>query len=92
MTSPSPIAVRIWLTSPGSDSSQPQMIPAATSGMTWGRNSTVRDTVPSRPRATRWMTLAVTSPSATGMRLKNSTSRNALNRVSKSRGSLRTVA
>ena len=45
------------------------MIPAATSGMTCGRNRTVRDTVPSRPDATRWMTLAVTSPSATGMRL-----------------------
>ena len=44
---------------PVRDSSQPQMIPAATSGMTCGRNRTVRDTVPSRPVATRWMTLAV---------------------------------
>ena len=32
------------------------MMPAATSGMTWGRNRTVRDTVPSRPVATRRMT------------------------------------
>ena len=25
------------------------MMPAATSGMTWGRNRTVRETVPKRP-------------------------------------------
>ena len=50
VTSPSPIAVRTWLTRPGSDSSRPQMMPAATSGMTCGRNRTVRDTVPRRPR------------------------------------------
>ena len=67
--SPRPIAVRAWLTRPFRDSSRPQMIPAATSGMTCGRNRTVRETVPSRPDAMRWMTLAVTSPSATGMRL-----------------------
>ena len=58
------------------------MMPAATSGMTWGRNSTVRETVPRRPVATRWMTLAVTSPSATGTKLKKRTSRNALKSVS----------
>ena len=45
------------------------MIPAATSGMTCGRKSTVREMVPNRPPAIRWMTLAVTSPSATGIRL-----------------------
>ena len=69
VTSPRPIAVSAWLIRPFSDSSRPQMIPAATSGMTWGRKRTVRDTVPSRPVATRWMTLAVTRPRATGMRL-----------------------
>ena len=68
------------------------MMPAATSGMTCGRNRTVRDSVPSRPRATRWITLAVTSPSPTGIRLKKMTSRNPLNRVSTSFGSLRTAA
>ena len=31
------------------DSSRPQMMPAATSGMTCGRNRTVRETVPSLP-------------------------------------------
>ena len=67
------------------------MMPAATSGMTWGRNRTVRETVPSRPVATRWITLAATSPSATGMKLKNTTSRNALKIVSMRSGSLRTV-
>jgi len=45
------------------------MMPAATSGMTWGRNRTVLEIVPSRPAATRWMTAAVTRPSATGMKL-----------------------
>ena len=49
VTSPRPIAVRTWLISPFRDSSQPQMMPAATSGMTCGRKRTVRDTVPSRP-------------------------------------------
>ena len=39
---PSPTAVSSWLTSPVVDSSQLQMMPAATSGMTCGRNSTVR--------------------------------------------------
>ena len=67
------------------------MMPAATSGMTWGRKSTVREMVPSRPVATRWMMLAVTSPSETGMMLKNRTRRNALNSVSRSRGSVMTV-
>ena len=38
------------------------MMPAATSGMTCGRNSTVRVTLPRRPVATRWMTDAVTEP------------------------------
>ena len=50
MTSPRPIAVKPWLTSPDSDSSQPQMIPAATSGMTCGRNRTVREIVPEPSR------------------------------------------
>ena len=81
-----------WLTSRSSDSSQPQMMPAATSGMTWGRNRTVRAIVPRRPVATRWMTRAVTSPSVTGMKLKKTTSRKALRIVSSSSGSLRTVA
>ncbi len=68
-TSPRPIAVSPWLIRPVRDSSLPQMIPAATSGMTWGRKRTVRETVPSLPLAIRWITLAVTSPSVTGMTL-----------------------
>ena len=59
-------------------STQFHMIPAATSGMIWGRNSTVRDTVPNRPRAAPRMTDAVTSPSDTGMKLKKTMSLNAL--------------
>ena len=51
--SPRPMAVRPWLIKPESDRSLPQMMPAATSGMTCGKKSTVRDTVPSRPVATR---------------------------------------
>ena len=59
---PSPIAVRSWLTVPDFASTQFHMIPAATSGMIWGRNSTVRDTVPKRPRAAPRMNEAVTRP------------------------------
>ncbi len=90
--SPRPTAERAWLTRPESASSQPQMIPAATSGMTWGRNRTVRAAAPSRPIATRWITLATTSPRLTGIRLKNTTRRNAFPIVSSMTGSLRTVA
>src|SRR5688500_798711 len=74
----SPIASSAWLTSPDSDSNQPQMMPAATSGITWGRNRTVRATDPNRPLTTRWITLAATSPRTTGMKLKNTTNRNEL--------------
>ena len=84
--------MRIWLTRPERDSSQPQMMPAATSGMTWGRNRTVRATAPSRPVATRWITLATTSPSATGMKLKHTTSQNALKMVPSRSGTWRTVS
>ncbi len=80
------------MTSPGKANSQPQMMPAATSGITCGRNRTVRAAVPSRPVATRWITLATMSPSVTGMKLKNTTRRKALRIVSRMSGSLRTVA
>ena len=66
------------MTSPDSDSSQPQMIPAATSGITWGRNRIVLAAVPIRPLTTRWITLAAISPRVTGIRLKKTTSFNEL--------------
>ena len=86
-----PIAPRVWLTRPDSDSSQPQMMPAATSGMTCGRNRIVRASVPSRPLTTRWITLAATRPRSTGMTLKNTTSRNELKIEPSRSGSSRTV-
>ena len=66
------------MTRPFLDSSQLQTMPAATSGMTWGRNRTVREAVPSAPVATRRMSDATTSPSATGTTLKKTISLKAL--------------
>ena len=73
-------------------STQFHMIPAATSGMIWGRNSTVRDTVPKRPRAAPRMNEAVTRPRVTGMKLKKKMSLKALKIELSSSSSLNTVA
>ena len=62
------------MTTPDFASTQFHMIPAATSGMIWGRNSTVRDSVPKPPVTARRMMDATTSPSATGMKLKKTMS------------------
>ena len=67
---PRPTARRSWLTRPLVDSSQLHMMPAATSGMICGRNSTVRETSASRLAANLRIVAAVASPSATGMMLK----------------------
>ena len=67
------------------------MMPAATSGMTWGRNRTVRAIAPSRPVATRWITLATTRPRPTGMKLNHTTSQNALKIVPSRSGTWKTV-
>ena len=66
------------------------MIPAATSGMIWGRNRTVRENVPNPPVAARRMTDAVTSPTDTGMKLKNTMSLNELKIVPRSSSSAKT--
>ena len=50
VTPPSPTADRIWLTTPVDESTQLHAIPAATSGTTCGRNSTVRAAALIRPR------------------------------------------
>ena len=84
VTPPRPTAERNWLTSPVDDSSQLHMMPAATSGMTCGRKSTVRATTASRLVAISRIVAAITSPSATGMKLKKTISSKAL-------GSSRTV-
>ncbi len=69
-TPPRPIASSTWLTMPFDAYSQLHMMPAATSGMIWGRKSTVRDTMASRLVAKPRMVLAVKRPSSTGMKLK----------------------
>ena len=67
-----------WLTRPVDDSSHVQTMPAATRGITWGRNSTVRDTAPSRAGGDAPDQDATTSPSTTGTKLKKTMSSNAL--------------
>ena len=78
VTPPSPIRSRTWLTRPSEASSQLQMIPAATSGMTCGRNSTVRATTASLLAAIWRMEVAMSSPSVTGTKLKKAMSWKAL--------------
>ena len=67
---PSPIARRIWFTRPVEESSQLHAMPAATSGITWGRKSTVLAAVPRRPDATSRIRDATTRPRPTGTMLK----------------------
>jgi hypothetical protein len=60
--------------------------------MIWGRNSTVRDTVPKPPVAARRITDAEMSPTETGMKLKNRMSLKALKIELSSCSSVNTVA
>ena len=69
-TPPSPTARSTWLTRPFDESSQLHAMPAATRGMTCGRNRMVRTTVPNAPVVIRRTMLATNRPSATGMKLK----------------------
>ena len=64
---PRPTAERTWFDGTLVESTQLQAMPAATSGTTWGRNSTVRATTPIRPETNRRITVATTKPSTTGI-------------------------
>ena len=70
VTPPRPTALSSWLTRPVEASSQLHVMPAATSGMTCGRNSTVRATVPSRPPRCVRISWRDREPEQTGMTLK----------------------
>ncbi len=70
------------------ESSQLQVIPAATSGMIWGRKSTVLEAEPSLPVATRRISDATSRPSVTGTKLKKKISLKALTIVTNRFGSV----
>jgi hypothetical protein len=91
VTSPNPIAVRTWFTTPDVERTHFQAIPAATSGVICGRKRTVRDAVPKRPVAIRRMTDATISPRPTGMKEKNTISLKALRMTPTRSGSVRTL-
>lgn len=90
-TPPRPTARSTWLTRPFDDSSQLHAMPAATRGMTWGRNSTVRTTVPNAPVVIRRTRLATSRPSATGTKLKKTIRTSALPMIFRRSPSVNTV-
>ncbi|GAB3841494.1 hypothetical protein GCM10029963_12780 [Micromonospora andamanensis] len=87
----SPTARSAWLTSPFVESTQLQAMPAATSGITWGRNSTVRTMVPAGPVVMRRTRLATSRPSSTGMKLKKMIRMNAFEMIFSRSRSVKTV-
>ena len=76
---------------PSLESIRRQTMPAATSGITCGRNRTVRAIVPVGPLATRRMSEAMSSPSATGTTLKKKISLKALPMMPSRAGSVSTL-
>ena len=81
VTPPRPTADRTWLTTPVDDSTQLHAMPAATSGTTCGRNSTVRATAPSRRERDPPHHGRDARPSTTGIPLKKTISSNACPRT-----------
>jgi hypothetical protein len=65
-----PTAFSAWLTRPVDANIQLQAMPAATSGMTCGRNRIVRVAMPKRPFIWLRMAEATASPNPTGIRVK----------------------